>query len=128
MKYLLDSHALLWFLDDPSRLSPRATDVIVNPDNALFFSVAGYWEICIKISIGRLSLLADWDGTIRRHMTENQIQWLPIHPDHARAVADLPFHHRDPFDRMLIAQSRVEQITILSRDSAFAAYDVAVLW
>jgi PIN domain nuclease of toxin-antitoxin system len=94
----------------------------------LFFSAASLWEICIKKSLGKLSLKDGWFQTIQKEMEINTIQWLPIETTHCAEVTELPFHHRDPFDRMLIAQAIVEDMKLLSRDSRLPDYAVELIW
>lgn len=128
MNVLLDTHALLWFLEDDPRLSSRARAVLAQRGNAARFSVASYWEMCIKLSLGKLRLARDWETTMESAMREAGITWLPIEPAHARAVIALPFHHRDPFDRLLVAQASCEQLTLLSADPSLSLYPVPVVW
>jgi PIN domain nuclease of toxin-antitoxin system len=128
MKILLDTHAFLWMITDDGRLSNTARQAFMDSENTLFLSAASLWEICVKKSIGKLSLRSDWLQTIQEEIKINAIQWLPIEIPHCAAVAELPFHHRDPFDRMLIAQALVENMRLLSRDSLFSAYDIERVW
>ena len=112
---------------DP-RLSSEAASAIVEVGNELFFSAASYWEICIKIGIGKLALEGNWGKALDREMSVNRIQWLAIRKEHMRGVIGLPFHHRDPFDRLLVAQAQHEELTIITADSNIPHYDVRVLW
>lgn len=128
MKVLLDTHAFLWLITDDERLSEKAQKTFLNPDNRVFFSAASFWEICIKKSLGKISLESEWFQTIQREMEINTIQWLPIEMQHCVKVSELPFHHRDPFDRMLIAQAMVEDMQLLSRDSWLSAYTIKRIW
>ncbi len=127
MRLLIDTHALLWLLDD-RRLSATAAEAFLRPDVQLFLSVASYWEICIKVSLGKLQVADNWPDLIRTEMMANDIHWLSIDPRHCREVIALPHHHRDPFDRLLIAQARLEGLTLLSADPNFGRYDVGVVW
>jgi PIN domain nuclease of toxin-antitoxin system len=102
VKVLLDTHAFLWLITDDDRLSENARQTFLNTENSLFFSAASLWEICIKKSLRKLSLKDGWFQTIQKEMEINTIQWLPIETTHCAEVTELPFHHRDPFDRMLI--------------------------
>jgi PIN domain nuclease of toxin-antitoxin system len=115
-------------LQGDSRLGVQATKVIASPENELHLSAASYWEICIKVSIGKLALRKDWMRLADREMEWNGIAWLPVRKEHALGVVDLPFHHRDPFDRLLVAQAKVEKLTMLSADSVFHAYGIPVVW
>ena len=128
MKLLLDTHVLLWIVQDDPSLSPRARSAFSNPANMLHFSVVSYWELCIKLSLGKLRLADGWSPSIERELAENEIRWLPIHPRHIEAVVDLPWHHRDPFDRLLVAQCRTESFALISADAQITQYDVEVIW
>ena len=128
MKLLLDAHTLLWFVWDDAQLTNNAKELITNPANQKFVSAAIYWEIAIKMSIGKLDLGEPYRPFMRREIARNNFDILPISVDHAAAVSVLPFHHRDPFDRMLIAQAMVEQVPIVSGDTAFDAYPITRLW
>ena len=112
MRYLLDTHTLLWMFHGDPHLSQAAAEAILSPANELFFSLAGYWEICLKYSLGKLTLKPGWPQVLDREMARNGIQWLPIQKEHLLGVLDLPFLHRDPFDRLLVAQARHEQMVI----------------
>jgi len=128
MKVLLDTHALLWLISDDERLSENAKLIFLNQGNRLFFSVASLWEICIKKSLEKIALRNDWLRTIQAEMEANTIQWLPIETAHCAEVAELPFHHRDPFDRMLVAQAIVEDMQLLSRDDRLSDYAIERVW
>ena len=128
MKVLLDTHALLWLITDDDRLSQNARQIFLDAETRLFFSAASLWEICIKISLGKLSLKNGWFHIIQKEMELNTIQWLPIDMAHCAEVAEMPFHHRDPFDRMLIAQAIVEDMRLLSRDHRLSDYAIERVW
>ena len=128
MKVLLDTHAFLWSITGDDRLSKIAGETFLDPDNYLFFSAASFWEICIKLSLGKLSLKRGWFETIQEEMRLNAIQWLPVEMAHCLELTKLPFHHRDPFDRMLIAQAMVEDLQLLSLDSRLSAYKIKRIW
>ena len=127
MRLLLDTHTFLWFIYRKPT-GERFYDLCLNPNNALYLSVASYWEICIKVGLGKMQLAEDWVEVFEREMRVNDIHWLPIDPRHCREVITLPHHHRDPFDRLLVAQARLEGLTLLSADPNFGRYDVAVVW
>lgn len=127
MKLLLDTHAFLWAVNHKG-LSATATHAFLDPANELHFSAASYWEICIKLSLGKLALASAWRQQFDQEMTVNRIQWLPITKDHCWQVTQLPFLHGDPFDRLLIAQAQVEGMTILSADGQIRQYAVSTLW
>ena len=128
MKLLLDTHALIWFISGDNRLGEQAKEAFLNSDNKLYFSKASLWEMTIKISLGKLVLSDNWLTAIEKEMMSNGIQWLEIEIDHCKTLADLPFHHRDPFDRLLIAQAVNESISILSLDSQFSKYPLDIIW
>lgn len=128
MKLLLDTHAFLWFIMGSSNLSTNARALVEEVANEKFLSVASLWEMAIKLSIGKLTLSAPLDVLIPQQLSLNGIALLNIEIAHAAMVAALPFHHRDPFDRLLIAQAMVEKTPIVSVDAAFNAYPVTRLW
>jgi PIN domain nuclease of toxin-antitoxin system len=128
MKLLLDTHAFLWFVWKDRRLSGTARALILDPNNVLWFSAAACWEIAVKISIGKLTLADPYDVFMRREMTANRLLLLPIELAHTTVTATLPLHHRDPFDRMLVAQSLVERFPLVSADPVFDRYGVTRLW
>ena len=128
MKVLLDTHAFLWLISGDDRLSETAQKTFLNPGNILFFSAASLWEICIKMSLGKLSLKSGWLKTIENEMKINAIQWLSIEMTHCVKLINLPFHHRDPFDRMLVAQALVDDMQLLSRDTRLSSYEIKRIW
>jgi PIN domain nuclease of toxin-antitoxin system len=128
MRLLLDTHSFLWFLLDDPKLSQTAKDSIADPDNDIEISPASYWEIAIKISLNKYSLPEPYEQFMERELATNQFRILPIEPKHTAALTSLPFHHRDPFDRLIIAQAMIERIPVISGDEAFAAYPVTRLW
>ncbi len=128
MKILLDTHALLWLITGDKRLSKTCRKMFLDTENRLYFSIVSLWEICIKKSLDRISLKNNWLDIIQEEMKANSVQWLSVEVSHCSKVTDLPFHHQDPFDRMLIAQAIIEDLSILSRDSRFSAYDIKCIW
>ena len=128
MNLLLDTHALLWFLTDSNSLSIRANQYIEDGSNALWVSLASFWEIAIKISLGKYRLGEPLTDFMKREMTQYAFSVLNITYEHADRVARLPFHHRDPFDRLMVAQSLEENLYLVSADSALDAYGVRRLW
>jgi PIN domain nuclease of toxin-antitoxin system len=128
MRLLIDAHTFLWFVWDDLQLGTNARALIVNPTNQKLISTVTYWEIAIKVSIGKLDLGEPYRAFMHREINRNNFDILPVSVDHAAAVSLLPFHHRDPFDRMLVAQAIVEQIPIVSGDPAFDAYSITRLW
>ena len=128
MKLLLDTHAFLWFVWGHKNLSSTAATHIADPLNQVFFSAASHWEIAIKASTGKLKLTAPFTDFIEQSLISNNFIPLPIEVAHSDIVLGLPFHHRDPFDRMMIAQALVEQMAIVSNEAIFDSYGVQRLW
>lgn len=121
MKVLLDTHLLLWASHDSRRLPPKAKTLITDARNQLYFSVASIWEVAIKHSLARAQFAFD-PRVLRRALIDHHYEELDINGNHALEIANLPFHHRDPFDRILIAQATVEGITLLTSDPMIAKY------
>jgi len=128
MKALLDTHTFLWWITDDPKLSLRAREIFADGNNELLFSAASGWEISIKVQVGRLRLPADPQLFIPEQLSINAIKGLPIQMNHALHVSTLPNHHRDPFDRLLVAQAQVEGLPILSADPQIGKYQVDVIW
>lgn len=128
MKILLDAHALLWFVWGHASLIAKAESLMTDPGNELLLSTGTIWEIAIKIGLNKLKLAESYEDFIDRAIIENDLVILGITVKHAAVVASLPFHHRDPFDRLLVAQATVERIPVLSNDSLFDDYGVERLW
>ncbi len=128
MKVLLDTHTFLWWIADDPQLSSRARQIMEAADTEPFLSAASGWEIAIKSRLGKLKLPADLSRFVAQQLHINAIQGLPIQMAHALHVATLPDHHRDPFDRMLVAQSQLELLPILTGDPLVAQYAVTVIW
>ena len=121
MKLLLDTHLLLWAAGEPDRLSAEARSLIDNPENELLFSAASLWEVAIKRGLGRHDFKVD-ARLLRRGLLDNGYSELPIVSDHVVAIESLPTLHKDPFDRVLVAQATVEGVTLLTIDSLVAQY------
>ena|SRR5438105_771851 len=128
MNLILDAHAFLWFIAGDDRLTANARAAIQNTNNQVFVSAATLWEIAIKASLGRLQLALPFEELITEQIRLNGFRLLSIAPQHLHIVASLPFHHRDPFDRLLVAQAIIEALTIVSADSALDLYGVERLW
>lgn len=128
MRILLDTHSFLWMIFGDQRLSEAARREIENPANEVFISVASLWETAIKVSIGKLELTVTFEELITEHLRKSTVQILPISVDALNTISALPFHHRDPFDRLLIAQAIVEQTPIVTRDDLFSEYSVQTIW
>ncbi len=124
MRLLIDTHAALWLLDDDERLSKRAGELLTDPSNEVLLSAAVAWEVAIKRSLGKLEAPDGFAGL----MLEAGAAPLAVGIDHAEAVGSLPWHHRDPFDRVLVAQAMLEDSAIVSDDESLRAYDVRVEW
>jgi PIN domain nuclease of toxin-antitoxin system len=128
MKLLLDTHSFLWFITGDDRLSKTARGLVEDSDNQPWLSIASLWEIAIKTSIGRLKLARPFEELIPEQMSLNGIEALDIRIEHVAQVIQLPFHHRDPFDRLLIAQAKVEDVPIVGADQAFDTYSITRMW
>jgi PIN domain nuclease of toxin-antitoxin system len=126
MKQLIDTHTLLWFTIGNPRISDNLRLQIENNDNLL--SIASVWEMAIKHSIGKLNLEMSFDDFVEQQIIGNGITLKKINQQHISVIAQLPLHHRDPFDRMLIAQAMVENMPIISADTIFDAYPIQRLW
>jgi len=124
VRLLLDTHAFLWWVSDDPKLSASARRHIADGGNELLLSLASSWEMAVKLSIGKLHLDAPLDRFLPQHMQINAVSHLPLAFDHVCRVSTLPFHHRDPFDRMIAAQALVEGIALVSVDQVFDAYGV----
>ena len=128
MKLLLDTHAFLWFIMGSANLSDKARILIEDPANERLLSVASLWEIAIKNSLGKLTLASSFDELIPEQLRMNGIGLLNIRVDHLSVLTTLPFHHRDPFDRLIIAQAILENFPVVSIDATFDTYGIARLW
>jgi len=128
MKYLLDTHAFSWFVSDDNRLSPRARSTIKNNHNEIYFSAASAWEMSIKIRLGRLTIEEELEPFIVKQLAENNFSTLPITIFHSIYTSKLPDIHKDPFDRMIIAQSKVENMSLISKDKNIKKYKVPIVW
>jgi PIN domain nuclease of toxin-antitoxin system len=125
---LLDTHALLWFLKDDPQLRATAKAAIEDPANRKLVSIASCWEIAIKAGLGKLTLGEPAAVLLPREIARNNFDILSISLSHATAVESLPQHHKDPFDRMLVAQSQIEGLPVVSADTVFDAYGVTRIW
>jgi len=123
MNLLLDTHVLLWWLDDPLAMDGRAMKSIADGNNVVFISAAVIWEIRIKQALGKLTIPPDFQKVLERE----PFDMMPITVEHAHAVGDLPAYHRDPFDRMLVAQATVEKLTLVTRDHHLKKYGIQIL-
>jgi PIN domain nuclease of toxin-antitoxin system len=123
-RLLVDTHALLWWLADDPALPPAARDAIADPGNEALVSTASLWEIAIKRALGKLAAPDDLPVAI----IGGGFVWLPVGADHAWRVHELPVHHRDPFDRLLVAQAQIEKLAVVTGDPHFGPYEVQVRW
>lgn len=128
MKLLLDTHTLLWFALGDQRCSPKARQLIENPTHEKWVSPASYWELAIKIGLGRYSLPGFFEDFMATAIEGNGFSILPILPRHTAMLIHLPHHHRDPFDRLMIVQAMAELMRVVSADEAFDAYPIQRLW
>jgi PIN domain nuclease of toxin-antitoxin system len=127
MKLLLDTHVFIWWADQPEKLSPAALSALEDEANELLLSVASVWEMQIKIQLGKLKLSLPLKDLIKNQQETNDIRVSPVALTHVLALDALPFHHKDPFDRLLIAQSIEEDLTLVTADSQLSAYSVKLL-
>ncbi len=128
MRLLLDTSNFLWFVAGSDRLSGKARKLMEDFDNELVLSVASLWEMAIKVSIGKLEMLEEFDRLIPEKLEENEIEILHVRLAHLSEMMKLSFHHRDPFDRLIIAQSISENIPVIARDGIFKEYPVEIRW
>ena len=127
MRILLDTHTFLWFIAGSSKLSSTARQLIESSSSSNLLSLVSLWEIAIKKSVGKLNLAQSFNELVLQHVIGNGFEILPIEIHHIALVSTLPLHHRDPFDRLIIAQAVSENISILSVDSSFDAYPIRVV-
>ena len=128
MKYLLDTHAFLWFVTDDNRLSSKAKSIIQDSNNEIYFSAASAWEISIKKKLGRLKFGKNLESFIVEQLTENSFSPLAITVSHSLYTEKLPQIHKDPFDRIMISQSKVENMVLITRDKEIREYKVSTVW
>jgi len=128
MQLLLDTHSFLWFAGGNDRLSRKAREAIEDTSNAAYLSMASLWEMAIKINIGKLELPKPLGMLVSEQIRENEFEMLRSEVEHFETYTKLPPHHRDPFDRMMIAQAQVENLSVVSKDEAFADYNIDLLW
>lgn len=126
--YLLDTHTLLWWVADSPRLSAKAREIIGQRRNPCFFSLASSWEMSIKASLGKLKLTIPVQEFVVTHLAVNGFKQLDLNLNHVTRVESLAWHHRDPFDRLLVAQAMEENLSIISADQSMAHYDIDCVW
>jgi PIN domain nuclease of toxin-antitoxin system len=127
MKYLLDTHALIWFLEGDERLSSKAKNIVCNDDAVIYVSIVSLWEMAIKISLGKLELSQSLEQIIAK-LPQQSMTVLSVQPIHVVTLLSLPFEHRDPFDRLLIAQALRENMILMSNEVLFLRYGVNRVW
>jgi PIN domain nuclease of toxin-antitoxin system len=128
MNLLADTHVFIWSFSDPKKLPSAVATEFRNPANQIFLSVASVWEMQIKITLGKMIFNDTLENIIIEQQTVNGIQILPVQLSHALYLENLPYHHKDPFDRLLISQAIVENMTLISGDSIFSLYAINLLW
>jgi PIN domain nuclease of toxin-antitoxin system len=128
MRLLLDTHALLWFYFTDPKLSPTARMAIETAGNVILVSPASYWEVAIKVSQGKLGLREPFPDFVQHAVFDNGFVILPVEPRHTAALIGLPFHHRDPFDRLLVAQAIVENVPLITCDPDLMPYPITRIW
>ncbi|MCH8506075.1 MAG: type II toxin-antitoxin system VapC family toxin [Ectothiorhodospiraceae bacterium] len=128
MRLLLDTHIFIWLIDGNPKLSQTARQAIEDESNTLHLSIVSLWEITIKASLGKLELAIPLEQIVINFILPSGIEILPIHLPHLLVLQTLPFHHRDPFDRLLISQAKSEALTLVSEDGMFEQYEVEKLW
>jgi PIN domain nuclease of toxin-antitoxin system len=128
VRLLLNTHAFLWFLLNDPQLSATAQAVIVDPLNNVEISPASYWEIAIKIGLKKYALPEPFQAFMEREIADNDFRILPIEPKHTAVLTTMPLHHKDPFDRLLVAQAMVEGIPLVSAEPRLVAYGVTRIW
>lgn len=128
MRLLIDTHVLIWWVTDSAKLSPRVLDLLMNREVSLVLSMVSVWEIQIKSSLGKIDLRSPLAEIVANQITTNALELLSIELHHIYALSDMPLHHRDPFDRLLIAQAIIEELPIASIDEAFDPYNITRIW
>ena len=128
MRILLDTHAMLWWLADDPRLSRPAREIIADGKNRLLWSMASSWEIAVKVGVGKLEIDRPLTRLFADLVSEQGVELVSVNHDHCVRLGELPLHHRDPFDRMLVVQALEADVPLLSADSKLEPYDVEVIW
>ena len=128
MKLLLDTHVFIWWSGEPDKLSEKVLDACENRANRLILSIVSIWEMQIKMQLGKLKLKRSLKDLVENQQNINNLQILPVSPNHIFMLDNLPMHHRDPFDRLLISQAIEENLALVSKDQAFSDYAVKLFW
>ncbi len=127
MNVLLDTHTMIWFFEGSDELSQTAHDTIIKEGNTCFISIASIWEVAIKLSIQKLEMKIPFDK-LSSLIWDNSFELIPIRFEHTKELISMPFHHKDPFDRLIISQAIIEKMPIVSRDSHFKHYNINQIW
>jgi len=127
MNLLLDTHAFLWFITGDDQLTLKALNKITDSNNKCFVSIASIWEIVIKMSINKLEIKGGFE-TIEDFLENNDMEILTLNFSHTKSLLNLPYYHNDPFDRIIISQSVIEKMTIITKDKAFKNYNISIIW
>ena len=127
MNILLDTHAVIWFFEEDKRLPKSSIEAIYNLNNMIYVSVASLWEVAIKLSVDKLTFDDGFDGFLET-VHKNEFALMEVEPEHIRATMNLPHIHRDPFDRMLIAQAMIDDMAIMTADANIVKYNVRICW
>lgn len=128
MNCLIDTHVFLWWTDDKTRLSPLALNTMLDVSNTLVLSAASIWELAIKLRLSKLQLKGELSAVVEAQTRVNRIEILPISAQHALKTLSLPLHHKDPFDRMLVAQALSEGLAMITADTSVSRYDIQAIW
>lgn len=128
MRLLVDTHVMLWWLRDDRRLSRQARSIVADAANELLWSIASSWEIAVKLRIGKLELDRPLERLFADLISEQGLELLPVSHEHCTRLCNLPLHHRDPFDRMLVVQAQHAGVPLMTADPKFKAYDIRLLW
>lgn len=128
MNLLLDTHTMLWAMHEPELLSATARTLVGDPSNTLLVSIASLWEITIKIGTGKIVIPGSDIDSVLQNLNPFRIRIIPVRPNHLRVLQALPRHHKDPFDRIIIAQSQIEQLPLITADKKIDDYSVRVIW
>ncbi len=128
MKILLDTHVFLWLRNEPKQISEKVLTAYFDTDNEIYLSMASVWEMQIKYQLGKLELKLPLAELIEEQILNNDLQILPIETEHIFALANLPFHHKDPFDRIILIQSQLESLKLASVDTVFSSYNIDLFW
>jgi PIN domain nuclease of toxin-antitoxin system len=128
VKILIDTHVFIWWVTDSTKLSPRVLGLLMDNRVNLVLSMVSIWEMQIKVSLGKIAFQSPLTDLVENQIVTNDLDLLPIELPHIYALSDMPLYHRDPFDRLLIAQAKIEKLSIASIDQVFDAYNIARIW